>query len=243
MTFLSALILGLVASAHCAGMCGGLQMAMQAGGPQEALIRSRSDALVRLLLMNIGRVITYVVAGSVFAAIGYAAFSGLNIAASARILRLITGVVIFTIGLQILLANKRPFQFIEPFGAALWRSVSKIISHADNSKKQSLVTGIAWGFLPCGLVYSVLLVTVFSNDVSAAALTMLGFGLGTMPSLILTGLVYKRFKDAVSNRSLQRAGGVFFMLGGTLMLSAPYWVNKDFLYDYPELLNLAFCVT
>lgn len=218
-------------------------MAMQAGGPQYATIRSRRDAFVHLTLMNIGRVITYVVAGSVFAAIGYAAISGLNIPASARLLRLITGIVIFIIGLQILLGKKRPFQFIEPLGAAVWHSVSKIIRHSDNRKSQSLITGIAWGFLPCGLVYSVLLVTIFSNDVSAAALTMLGFGLGTMPSLIFTGLVYKRFKETVSNRSFQQAGGVFFMLGGALIISAPYWVNKDFLYDYPELLNLAFCVT
>lgn len=218
-------------------------MAMQGGGPKEALIRSRSDAIVHLLLMNAGRVITYVMAGSVFAAMGYAAFSGLNISASARILRLITGVVIFIVGLQIFLGNKRPFQFVEPFGAALWRSVSKMIRHTNNSMGQSLITGIAWGFLPCGLVYSVLLVTIFSNDVGAAALTMLGFGLGTMPALIFTGLVYKRFRGVVSNGSFQRAGGVFFMLGGTLILSAPYWVNKGFLYDYPELLNLAFCVT
>lgn len=243
MTFLSALILGLLAGAHCAGMCGGLQMAMQAGGSQEVTLRSRKEALTHLLLMNFGRIITYVFAGVFFTYIGYAALNGLNITNSAKWLRIATGVVIFLIGLQILLGKHRPFQFIEPLGAAVWRPVSKLINHTSNRKSQSLITGLAWGFLPCGLVYSVLLVTVFSNDVSASALTMLGFGLGTMPSLIFTGLLYTRFKQTISNRSFQWVGGLFFMLGGSLILSAPYWVNRDFMYDYPQLLSLAFCVT
>jgi sulfite exporter TauE/SafE len=243
MTFLSALILGLLAGAHCAGMCGGLQMAMQAGGPQEATLRSRREALTHLLLMNVGRIITYVLAGVVFAYVGYATLNGLNLASTSRWLRVATGVVIFLIGLQILLGSARPFQFIEPLGAALWRPVSSLINHTSNRKSQSFLTGIAWGFLPCGLVYSVLIVSVFSNDMSASALTMLGFGLGTMPALVFTGLVYKRFKETINNRSLQWAGGLFFMLGGVLIVSAPYWVNKEFMFDYPELLNLVFCVS
>ena len=243
MTFLSALILGLLAGAHCAGMCGGLQMAMQAGGPKETTLRSRNEALIHLLLMNFGRIITYVCAGAFLTYLGYATLNGLNISNSARWLRVATGVVIFLIGLQILLAKARPFQFIEPLGAAIWRPVSKLINHTSNRKSQSLITGLAWGFLPCGLVYSVLLASVFSNDVTASALTMLGFGLGTMPSLVFTGLLYKRFKETINNRSLQWVGGLFFMLGGCLIVTAPYWVNRDFMYDYPELLNLAFCVT
>jgi sulfite exporter TauE/SafE len=242
MTFLSALILGLLAGAHCAGMCGGLQMAMQAGSPQEVTLRSRREALSHLILMNVGRITTYVLAGAVFAYIGYATLNGLNITNSARWLRVATGVVIFLIGLQLFLGKQRPFQFIEPLGAAVWRAVSKLITHSSNRKTQSLVTGIAWGFLPCGLVYSVLFVSVLSNDVWASALTMLGFGLGTMPALLFTGLLYKRFKESVNSRSFQSAGGVFFMLGGSLILSAPYWVSLDFMHGYPELLNLAFCI-
>ena len=218
-------------------------MAMQAGGPQEATLRSRREALIHLLLINVGRVITYVLAGVVFAYIGYAALNGLNVTSGVRWLRVASGVVIFLIGLQIFLGKQRPFQFIEPLGAAVWRPVSKLINHTSNRKSQSLLTGVAWGFLPCGLVYSVLLVTVFSNDVAGSALTMLGFGLGTMPALVFTGLLYKRFKETIGKRSFQRAGGVFFMLGGALILSAPYWVNKEFVRNYPELLNLAFCIT
>jgi len=218
-------------------------MAMQAGGPHEATLRSRRDAFIHLLLMNAGRILTYVVAGVVFSYIGYATLDGLNITNSARWLRVATGVVIFLIGLQIFLDKRRPFQFIEPLGAAVWRPVSKLIKHKGNRKSQSLITGIAWGFLPCGLVYSVLFVSVFSNDVLASALTMLGFGLGTMPALIFSGLLYKRFKESVNSRSFQWAGGLFFMLGGSLILSAPYWVNLDFMRGYPELLNLAFCIT
>jgi sulfite exporter TauE/SafE len=71
---------------------------------------------------------------------------------------------------------------------------------------------------------------------------MLGFGIGALPSLVFAGLLYKRFKETINRRSIQRLGGVFFMLGGAMIISAPYWINKSFLADYPQLLNLVFCV-
>lgn len=241
MTFLSAFILGLVASAHCAGMCGGLQMAMQSGQP--TVLRSKRDALRHLLLLNLGRTLTYVLAGAFFASVGYAVLIQLDIANNVRWLRVLTGVVVFLIGIHIAFGKRRPFEFLEPLGAALWRPMSRLINHQSNRWHASIVTGVAWGFLPCGLVYSVLVATVFSNDIAQSALTMAGFGLGTMPALILSGVLYKRFREFVNNGYFQLAGGAFFMVGGLLIISAPYWVNKEFLYDYPELLSLAFCVT
>lgn len=243
MTFFSAIILGLIASAHCAGMCGGLQMALQSSDPKTLILRSKSQAFVHLLLMNTGRIVTYILAGVLFASIGYAVFGHIDIPTISAWLRGFTGLLIFIIGFQLFLQNQRPFRLLEPLGAALWQRVSRTLNQSGNRKRWSFMSGLVWGFLPCGLVYSVLVTTVFSNDVLSAGLVMFGFGLGTMPSLILTGLIYKRFRDFVSLRSAQMAGGLFFMLGGTLILSAPLWVNMDFMGDYPQLINLVFCVS
>ena len=239
MTFWSALVLGLVASAHCAGMCGGLQMAMQSS----QVIRSKKQALVHLVLLNTGRVIAYVFAGVIFATIGYQLLAQLDLASKFYWLRFMTGLIIFAIGVNLLFSKRRLFQFLEVFGVAIWRPMSKLINHNSHDWHHSLFTGIIWGFLPCGLVYSVLFTSVFSNGPGHGALIMLGFGLGTMPALTLTGLLYKSFKDVVTSHYMQSAGGVFFMIGGLLIVTSPYWVNKDFLYGYPELLNVIFCVT
>ncbi len=242
MTFLSALILGLLAGAHCAGMCGGLQMAMQGGVTRDIAVRSKREAFAHLILMNLGRITTYVAGGVVFTFLGYELLNGLNISTVSKWFRVLTGIVIVAIGLQLIIGKWRPFQFIEPLGALLWRRVSRLIDHSTDKRAQSLITGLAWGFLPCGLVYSVLFVSVLSNNVLSAGLIMLGFGLGTLPALAFSGLLYKQFKDTVSSSLTQFAGGVFFLIGGSLILVAPYWVKTGFLLEYPELLNLAFCV-
>lgn len=243
MTFWSALILGLVASSHCIAMCGGLQMAMQsanAGG--DVALRSSGQQFNYILLLNLGRLVTYVIAGMVFSGLGASLLVAIDFATLTYWARAFTGVIVFLIGVQILFRQRRPFQFFEPLGALVWRQVSQIISHNKNRPRVALVNGVAWGFLPCGLVYGVLLSTVWLNQPWQAGLVMLGFGLGTVPGLVLTGTLFQRFKAAISKRTIQNAAAVFFMFGGVLILSAPYWVSKEFLHNYPMLLNTVFCV-
>ncbi|RBP50693.1 sulfite exporter TauE/SafE family protein [Arenicella xantha] len=243
MTFWSALILGLLASAHCAGMCAGLQMAMLSGPTSNQVIRSQTDAIWHVALLNFGRMVTYVSLGVVFTLLSYTVVAQLNISAVSRALRIATALTIVLIGIQLLMRKKRPFQRLEQLASSIWRPISKLIVHDSNRRYRSFLAGIAWGFLPCGLVYGVLLTSVFSADVFGAGLVMLGFAIGTMPALVLSGLLFKRFQSVVSNRYSQTIGGLFFILGGLAMLTAPYWVSREFLNDYPLLLNTVFCIT
>ena len=247
MTFWSALILGLVASPHCAGMCGGLQMALQGGidgGAQNSVvIRSASEQRLHLLFLNMGRVCTYVTAGVLFAWLGLAFVSSLSIPQISSVLRGVSALVIISIGLQLLFRNQRPFHFLEGLGSSIWKVVSVLIKYDGSLYRQSFVSGLAWGFLPCGLVYGVVLTAVFADGLLDSSLIMLGFGVGTLPAMLLTGSVYQWFRAWSRSTSVQIAGGLFFIVGGLLMLSAPYWVSKEFLKDYPQLLNMVFCVT
>ncbi len=242
MTFWSALMLGLIASAHCIGMCGGLQMALQtANGERGAVLRSSAQQFQYLLLLNLGRLFTYSIAGVLFSLLGAKALAALNIGQVSSLTRVFTGTVIFLLGLQIMFGSKRPFQFLEPLGLWLWSKVSALINHQKNRAYVAFSNGMAWGFLPCGLVYGVLFSTVLINQPLQAGLVMLGFGLGTVPGLVLTGTLFQRFKAVINQRLMQSAAALFFMLGGGLVLTAPYWVDKTFMRQYPELLNSVFC--
>lgn len=242
MTFWSALLLGIVASVHCAGMCGGLQMAFQAT-PGGVAMRTPAQAFQHLLLLNAGRILTYIIAGLIFSSIGYGVLAGVNVVGAINGLRAISGGIILLIGLQILFSQQRPFQLIERLGAKLWQTANKHIDLSSGRPSQHLRNGMLWGLLPCGLVYGVLLTTVFASDTITTVLVMLGFGIGTLPSMLMTGMASKQLTSVLRSNFVQISGGLFFIIGGVLLLTAPWWVTTSFIQDYPQLLNLAFCVT
>ncbi len=52
-----------------------------------------------------------------------------------------------------------------------------------------------WGFIPCGLTYSILATALVTGSGARGAGLMLAFGLGTLPNLLLAGMLFKRFRD------------------------------------------------
>lgn len=243
MTFWSALILGLIGSAHCAGMCGGIQMALQSQ-PSFVLL-SRAELLRHLVLLNIGRVMMYLTLGLFLSFLGLAILSQIDTPMIIRAVRVFTGAVILLVGVHFILRQSRPFRSLERFGMRMWNIASRGIKTRNEvaiSPLRTVINGMIWGLIPCGLVYAVLLTTVFTNDLMDAGLITLGFGLGTMPSLVLSGMLFKRLQDFVKHRAVQTLAGVFFICGGVLIITAPYWVSTDFLRAYPQLIDLVFCV-
>lgn len=224
---------------HCAAMCGGLQSVLQ--GPN--VIRSQPQARAHVFFLNLGRVSTYTVAGLL---VGFIGSSSLNLIQRPELvqgLRIFTGVVLILIGLQLIFVRSKPFYFLERWGAGLWRVVSQHLPTADKtSASASWLTGVIWGFLPCGLVYSILLTTIFAESSRHAALTMLGFGFGTLPAMLLTGELYGQLRNLIRSKAAGLVGGIFFVQGGLLVLFAPFFVSKEFLRAYPELMNTFFCI-
>lgn len=238
MTFLSAFLLGLLASAHCAGMCGGLQAALQ----QPTIIRSASESSRHLIALNLGRLSIYTLAGILFSVLGNSIINLIDVPRVTQIARYFTAVILLMIGFQLLISNRKPFLFIEQYGAALWSQVSKKMHDANSNKlSRSFSRGLIWGFLPCGLVYGVLMTTLFSQSLWHGGAIMLGFGLGTLPAMVLTGSFYQRLRNLVRNTGIQLVGGIVFIQGGALMLFAPWFTNMDFTHTYPQIMSTLFC--
>jgi sulfite exporter TauE/SafE len=205
---------GLLGSAHCLGMCAGLS-GLFAAGATVATIRTQ---LPLALAYNSGRVLSYAFLGGAVALIGSS-----TVALAPKLagpIRLASGILIVLIGLQVAF-HWRLLAPIEKIGARIWNRIApgaKGLVPA-NSLPKAAGLGLLWGWLPCGLVYSALLLSATTADAAAGALVMVAFGLGTMPAMILSGLSASKLSSFMSRYRL--GAGLLIVLLGIATLVMP----------------------
>lgn len=203
--FVSALIIGLLGTTHCLAMCGGLASSLSLGDAQP------KGAISRLLAYNLGRIASYTLAGFLIGLIG----AGIYQSGAAMPLRTLAGLLLIAMGLylgQWWLGITR----LETAGGYLWRYISPLLKPllpADNATK-ALVLGMGWGWLPCGLVYSTLIWSAAAGSAIDSAILMLGFGLGTLPGMIATGMLAKQLQSFSRSKGVRGAAGLLLILMG-----------------------------
>lgn len=79
------------------------------------------------------------------------------------------------------------------------------------------MAGMIWGYLPCGLVYSALLMALASGSAASGAGVMLAFGLGTLPNLMLAGWLWQRVSNTDRGSLLRRVVGGSIAAAGVMM--------------------------
>ena len=216
----SAFLLGLFSTIHCVGMCGGIIGALSLSLPVD--IRThRMRMFTFVSTYNIGRIISYTLAGVIAGAIGTGVLASTGFDQGHAILRAIGIGMMIAIGLY--LAGWVPqLSFIEKIGAPVWRKLEpigrKLLPVASLPK--ALAYGLIWGWLPCGLVYFVLLWSLTAGDAISGGLTMLAFGLGTLPTLVTTGFMTSWLtRFARSSIARQVVGGLIILMAiGSLFL-------------------------
>ncbi|RMS02376.1 Heavy-metal-associated domain and membrane-bounded cytochrome bioproteinsis cycZ-like domain, possible membrane copper tolerance protein [Pseudomonas coronafaciens pv. garcae] len=212
---LSALILGLLGGGHCLGMCGGLMGALTLAIPKEQ--RSRRFRL--LLAYNLGRILSYALAGFASGLVGWAVAQS----PLATGLRIMAAVLLIVMGLY-LAGWWSGLTRIERLGRGLWRHLQPLASRLlpVSSVPRALLLGALWGWLPCGLVYSALLWAASQGNAVDSALLMLAFGLGTWPVLLATGLAAERTTALLRKRGIRVAGGLLVIVFGLWTLPGPH---------------------
>jgi sulfite exporter TauE/SafE len=212
----TAFLAGLVGSAHCLGMCGGISGLFALHSSVRGLHRQLPMALV----YNAGRLASYAILGFAVAAVG-SRFAGLTPAVGKPV-RLVAGAVIILIGLQIAF-NFRALGFLERMGGVAWSRVSPVAGRLlpVNSLPRALGLGLLWGLVPCGLVYSMLLVAATSPRAVDGALVMVAFGIGTTPAMLLTGLGAARLAQLMQDRRTRLGAGLLIVMLGILTLLMP----------------------
>lgn len=185
----SAFLLGLFTTLHCVGMCGGIIGALSLGLP--AKIR---DNKLRLLLFvgtyNLGRIISYSLAGLLAGALGAEVLTSVGFKQGHQILQYIGVGMMIAVGTY--LAGWLPqLAYVEKIGRPLWKKLEPVgrrLLPVSNPLK-ALSYGLIWGWLPCGMVYFVLIWALSAGSALQGASLMLAFGLGTLPTLLAAGFM------------------------------------------------------
>lgn len=218
---LSALVLGLMGSFHCAGMCGPIAIALPLHG---------NTILQKIFggsLYNLGRTITYGIMGALFGMLG----QGIHLLGFQQKVSVVMGALMI---ISVLFPaffrsqyslDKSLFSFV----GKLKKSIGKLF--AVRSFQSLFFIGLLNGLLPCGLVYIAIAGAIGTGSTTEGALYMILFGLGTIPMMLGISLAGNLLGLAVRQKInkiipvLVVVVGLLFVLRG-LDLGIPYLSPK-----------------
>ena len=214
---ISALVLGLAGSLHCAGMCGPIAIALPLQG------NTVGKKIYGGVLYNLGRTLTYGIMGAVFGLVG----QSLSMVGFQQKVSLIMGILMIVAVLFPRLFKNQYSQ--EKSWFSIIEKLKKKIGQMFSIRTFSSLffIGMLNGLLPCGLVYIAIAGAIGTGDVILGSAYMILFGLGTIPMLLGITLVGNLMSLAVRNRMnklipiLVVLVGVFFVLRG-LGLGIPF---------------------
>ena len=203
----SALVLGLLGSFHCIGMCGPIAFLL----PLDR--RNKSKRMFQLLSYHTGRLLTYGLLGFVFGLVG----KSLNLFGIQQQLSIIIGVsmiVMILIPSKILNRyhiSKPMYMFVAKVKNAMGVFLKK------KSSKTFFTLGFLNGLLPCGLVYMAVFGALASGGATYGALYLVLFGLGTIP-LMTVAIYLGNFLKGKAKQNILKAIPVFVVIIGLLFI-------------------------
>lgn len=174
-------VAGILGTAHCLGMCGPFALAI--GGTASGW----SSALTKQSLYTLGRVFTYGILGAI------AGFCG------TRLVHSLPTVINIPAALAIMAGVLLVYQGLKAAGVFRKRGVSGSGTPClaggfigqflrQPGPSGAFLAGIFTGLLPCGLLYGMLALAMSTHSVILGGLTMVVFGFGTAPAMMLAGL-------------------------------------------------------
>jgi sulfite exporter TauE/SafE len=233
--WLPAFMAGLLGSGHCFAMCGGIAGGLGAIAVAKPVPHNiarqhtnldKATAGLRALQFNLGRLAGYALLGGLLAGLAglVPRVAGLEFMAVA--LRLATAVLVALIGLRYAL-GWQSLDGLEKLGSRVWQRVAPLATGLAAGQAKSpgflnrLLLGACWGFLPCGLVYTLLLTATATANAVTGATVMLAFGLGTLPSMLGLTLAAPALAGVLRDKDFRRfIGFSLVLLAAWMMFSA-----------------------
>ncbi|SFX23906.1 sulfite exporter TauE/SafE family protein [Marinospirillum alkaliphilum] len=219
---LTAFIAGLLGGGHCIGMCGGIVSALSFALPPSQRHPLRIASL--MLSYNLGRIGSYMLAGMLAGGLGQLLINQL---VGIRLVLSWLAVIMLLLMASYIGQWWNGLTRVEALGKHLWRWLEPLsrrlmpVQHAG----QALVIGGIWGWLPCGLVYSMLLLALSSGSSLNGALLLLAFGLGTLPTLLVTGALARQLTGLL-RQPLWRQLSAILLVAFALWMALPLFGLK-----------------
>ena len=228
----AAFVVGLAGGAHCAGMCGGIVGAL-CGSPDDA---DRAAPARCLLAYNAGRITSYACAGALAGALGQAGLLTRAAPLLQPLMFALASLMLVVLGLH-LAGVVSVLRRTEAAGAWLWRGIAPWTRRLlpVTSLPRAFGLGALWGWLPCGMVYAMLLTALALGSAWQGAAVLLAFGLGTVPNLLGIGLLWRQFRQwrrAGMPRVLAGCGVAAFGVYGLIKVMQPAAVAGNQLLCY-----------
>ncbi|MBL8447978.1 MAG: sulfite exporter TauE/SafE family protein [Zoogloeaceae bacterium] len=212
--YIAIFLVGLLGGTHCVGMCGGIVGALTVQIPG-AVQRQWPIHLA----YNLGRIATYIFLGAAMGALGTVGLLFNDVLPIQLALYVLANLMLIALGLYLtgFTALLAP---VERLGHRIWRRVQPLTRRflPARSPLQALPLGMLWGLVPCGLIYSVLATALVTGSATRGAALMAAFGLGTLPNLLLAGLLFRRLRDVTRNSKVRYAAGLLVLSFGVFGL-------------------------
>lgn len=194
----AAFVTGIAGSAHCFGMCGGMAGAI--GLRARLQSASAAGAFAHTGLYHVGRLSGYAVAGALVGATSGGLKQVIDLGAAQATLRIASGLLLILIAVR-LVSRWNPLGLLERGGARFWSLLAPLRRlSGGRGSGSALMLGLLWGWLPCGLVYSMLAFAALSGSASGGAAILVAFGLGTLPALMTGSLLASQLQRLVQQR-------------------------------------------
>ena len=231
-------VTGILTSVHCLAMCGGINASQSlmhlakidgenkaTGEGKTSLINGKKNLKKALeiftapLLYNLGRVLSYSLIGTVLGTLGFflssASSENLSVPLNLQgILKIIAGFFMLLAGLSLL----DFFPFLRKFSPRLPAFISDRIALLQAKNATPIIVGLLNGFMPCGPLQAMTLVALASSHPVKGGISMLAFGLGTLPLMLGLGSVLsilgKKYR-----RLVMKAGSILVIVMALSMLS------------------------
>lgn len=207
-SLLAVFMVGLLGGVHCLGMCGSIVGMHAAQLPKHPPLSSPVALWPFHLAYNAGRLASYALAGALVGAIGQAGLLFRDEVPVQHLLFALSSLMLIALGLY-LAGIWGMVRRIEQAGGLLWKRIQPLTRRLlpVTTATRALLLGTLWGWLPCGLVYTVLVSALASGSAPGGALIMLAFGLGTLPNLLAIGLFWENIRRVAQSRRARLLAG------------------------------------
>lgn len=219
----AAFLAGLAGSVHCVAMCGGIATGL-------GLSTAGGAALPGAVQLNFARVAGYVLAGALVGALGSGLLHVVDVHALQVGVRVGLGIAMMLVALRIAGAGDR-WNVLARVAAPAWRALAPLRARlwpADSAAKR-IALGMLWGWLPCGLSSSLLVISWLQADAVNGALVMAAFGAGTLPAML--PLTWSGSRGGARLRSEhRRLVAAWIFLAGAITAAAPWLIQVPALH-------------